>query len=600
LSLFDNAMSSQNRGLGLVGAFVVASHLAVPAPQERVWLVGQVTDRGTAAPIPGALVTLASSTASSRIRQVVAADGDGRFVFRDLPDGSYLLQGRATGFIPGGFGAAYPGAEVVPIAVGARGGDRVKRADVRLWKAAAIGGRVFTEDDRPAPSVTVRAIAVDGPATSARPPAYAVTAEDGRFSVTDLLPGDYVVGITITATTLNEQQVAAMRPIGSMVAWLMPVGDVWVRYYSTTDTIHSWFEDQTLFVRPTVFYPSTAIDQGQVISVAAGDRVQAVDLYWKAEQSIEVTGSVLAESGEVNDVFVSAYPLNANALTITRSLLDSAETRTNAAGRFHLVGLVPGRYRISASRIPPRPPGAPPGPLLAWASASIALEAGKSANLSLGLRPGLRVRGRLQAAPGTILTDRLISNLSVSLAPVGQPSETTAGASLRVSGGGTFDLGPLLPGRYLFGAPLLRGWTIESINYRGQDIDGAVMELTDADLDDLLVVLSDHQSSVKVDASRREDTDPAQLVLLFPDDRARWLNAASDRRRFQQGTLAATGICQFNDVPPGMYLIVSKSYSAISPNWRKPNALDRLAAEATRVVVTRGQTTAVTTPKREP
>src|SRR5688572_252203 len=69
-----------------------------PIPQGTGLIVGQIVEAGSSRPIAGALVTL-NLRASRPIRAL--ADGQGRFVFRDLPKGSYGLTATKPGHVDG-------------------------------------------------------------------------------------------------------------------------------------------------------------------------------------------------------------------------------------------------------------------------------------------------------------------------------------------------------------------------------------------------------------------------------------------------------------------------------------------------------------------
>ena len=85
---------------------------------------------------------------------VVITDGDGRFVFRSLPAGSYRLSVRAPAYVTGAFGQARPGgpSRTLEIEEDQKAGDVV----VKLWKLASIAGTILDESGDPAVGATVR------------------------------------------------------------------------------------------------------------------------------------------------------------------------------------------------------------------------------------------------------------------------------------------------------------------------------------------------------------------------------------------------------------------------------------------------------------
>jgi hypothetical protein len=117
---------------------------------------------------------------------VAIADGDGRFVFRNLPAGAYRLSVRAPGYVIGSFGQARPGgpSRSVEVADDQKLGD----VSVKLWKLASIAGTVLDENGEPAVSATVRLLSAntrsaagDGsPCRTARQPTIAAHSDSDR------------------------------------------------------------------------------------------------------------------------------------------------------------------------------------------------------------------------------------------------------------------------------------------------------------------------------------------------------------------------------------------------------------------------------------
>src|ERR1700732_3179010 len=98
LSPEDLEMINWLRKLGRVAYVMLASCLlsaALLAQSGEVSLRGQVTDQSGAV-VPGATVTIIGP--SGAMREVQTDPSDGRYVFRDLPPGTYTLQIHVKGF----------------------------------------------------------------------------------------------------------------------------------------------------------------------------------------------------------------------------------------------------------------------------------------------------------------------------------------------------------------------------------------------------------------------------------------------------------------------------------------------------------------------
>src|SRR5262245_56325448 len=112
-------LAAQGRGGG-GGVFI--SQGPGEAPKGTGLLLGQVVDGGTGRPIGGAIVTLVG-TASAATQQLVEmgmapaaavgtrqimTDAEGRFMFRELPQGRYTIRGTAPGYLAGNLGQTRP------------------------------------------------------------------------------------------------------------------------------------------------------------------------------------------------------------------------------------------------------------------------------------------------------------------------------------------------------------------------------------------------------------------------------------------------------------------------------------------------------------
>lgn len=143
--------------------------------QQAPSLSGTVTAGG--APVPGAAVTITGpgGTAST----VTGADGG--YVFDLLPSGEHTVSIE----IPEGYVADGPTEQVVTV-----GTEDVVDVDFTLQRLGSIGGVVADGDGDPVPDVTVVVSGPDGDVT-------VVTDAAGRYLVSDLVAGDYVIELEV-------------------------------------------------------------------------------------------------------------------------------------------------------------------------------------------------------------------------------------------------------------------------------------------------------------------------------------------------------------------------------------------------------------------
>src|SRR5580765_8885295 len=114
----------------LAGVFAAGPLLQVqvpglpPAAPQSALVVGQVIDAGTGSPISGAIVEVRMQapppsvplTPFAALPQVtrtprVLTGSDGRFVFRRLSKGSFMLTAEKPGYLHGAYGRRRPGGD---------------------------------------------------------------------------------------------------------------------------------------------------------------------------------------------------------------------------------------------------------------------------------------------------------------------------------------------------------------------------------------------------------------------------------------------------------------------------------------------------------
>ena len=217
-----------------------------PSPRPAGILAGQVVDAVTGRPVAGVSLSCGGGPNATfsysmglsgqpvlggpgRLRsptgapRQVLSDSAGRFVFRDLPKGNYVVRApSAPGYLVGGYGQNRPYGPVQPITLSA---DDSKIGDltIRLWRTSAIGGTVVDETGEPLVGlgvIALRRTMANGMArlTSAM---TASTDDRGVYRMPTLGPGDYLVAVTASLTTIPtstaDAYAQAMSSGGSFV-----------------------------------------------------------------------------------------------------------------------------------------------------------------------------------------------------------------------------------------------------------------------------------------------------------------------------------------------------------------------------------------------
>jgi hypothetical protein len=197
-----------------------------PAPAARDGVIaGQVIDASSGKPVSAAIVSISggpiivqengsvvpslavrSGLVNSTEVPRILTGADGRFLFRDLPMGSFTITATKGGYAEGASGRRRVGGAAQPVALTAA--EKSTALVVRVWKNAAITGTVTDEAGEPVVGLQVRALARTAslgsqsdpagfvrvgvrPFTAAATPA--LTDDRGVYRLANLTPGDYLV-----------------------------------------------------------------------------------------------------------------------------------------------------------------------------------------------------------------------------------------------------------------------------------------------------------------------------------------------------------------------------------------------------------------------
>lgn len=220
------------------------------APKGTAAISGVVIDATTGRPVEGAMVSLGVTTGGPIILTLprVMTDPKGRFLFRDLaPSTKYYIRAARVGYAPARFGAAAPGIpsdrlsdmeirttdDIVTVSVAAE--QWVSDLQVRLDRLIEVrpgspsmnvvlamserhtelSGTLRTPGGQPGVDVFVIAFSTDramwGP--GARRVRAVRPGSDGRFSMPDLPPGDYLLGVVTDIEPEDWQDPALLEQL---------------------------------------------------------------------------------------------------------------------------------------------------------------------------------------------------------------------------------------------------------------------------------------------------------------------------------------------------------------------------------------------------
>jgi len=619
-------------------------------------LVGQVVDAGSGTPVAGAVVSIGTSLA--RLRQAgpvvigepvrgrgggpapervpnVLTDSSGRFAFRNLPAGAFTITVQKPGYLDGAYGRLRPNGPSQPLDLA--DGERRDDVTVRMFRPAAITGRVVDERSEPVVGATVRAyrrelrsgrriLVPGGP--------MAATDDRGVYRLSGLVPGEYVVSVpTVHQSAPADFSLQGGFP-SDLMATMMTPGNTGFSYNSGGAQVApgSAFvlqsgpgqlqtapeNDGRLLAYPTVYYPSASVvSEAAPIVVASGEERQAVDIALNLLPTAAISGQLIGPDGPAGNYALHLVPSDTGDMSADP---DVATAITAADGSFMFLGVPAGNYVIQTVRVPrslPRPglantviqqagggvmvfqsariggPGAPAAPPLPtdptlWTAAPVSVGAVDVQGLTLALQEGYTITGRVEfdgAAPRP--TPDELTRISIAVEPAdGRQRATTQPG--RVDENGAFETPGLVPGPYLLRAANAgRGWSLKSITAGGVDVSERPLDLQE-DTAGVVVTFTDRVSNLTgVVRTSNGAPDNAAAVLVFPSDSRTWIDYGTNPRRMRLARTTDTGAYRFAALPPGDYYVVAIS-EEFANDWQDPEFLQAVAAFATIVSVGEG------------
>jgi hypothetical protein len=578
-------------------------------------ILGQVIDAGTGRPVPGAMVRLLGGTdrpiavelgraAGPAGPPAVLTNRDGRFLFRNLPAGSYNASVSIPGYTPGAFGRRRLDGPGRPIVIGEN--DRVLDATIRVWKMAAIAGTVTDEAGEPVIGIGVmafRRVVAGGRRRLVTSGLRGQTDDRGIFRIAALTPGEYIVAVPITVTSTPvssaDEYTQAMQT-GSSTAidavfqqrsesgapfsegGGIVVGDQQVSLAGSMGMPGLAAAAPTIaggrfLVYPTVFHGGANPSQAAVIALGSGDTRTGVDLRLRAASTTKVSGVVIGPEGPVSNLGVRLVAPDLDESGINLGL-DTALTMTDGAGRFTFPGVPAGQYILRAYRVPQQrfsvgletfsvvggvttspipPPMQQQAVATLWAQSLVTVGGDDLTDVAVSLRPGLRVTGRVdfqgaQAAP------QPLPPVTVTLQPMDGRVLGLPIPPGRLDAAGAFTTSGYPPGRYWVNvAAPLPGWVLKSIQAGGVNLIERPLDLESGDISDITVTFTDRTSDLSGTATGASGPNDDVSIVVFPADYQTWLANGRAPRRTATALADRNGAYQLRLPPPGDYIVAA-------------------------------------------
>lgn len=602
-------------------------------------ILGRTVDADSGKPVAGITITLTGSRLvdGSPVQPgavpppslTALSNADGHFLFRDLPKGSYALstQGIAfNGYLPSRYGQRRPEA-ITGRAIDLADGQRVLDADIRMWKAGSISGRVIDEAGEPLSGIGIRSLRRDasGRWTFWR---SGDTDDRGVYRLAGLVPGEYIVMAPSTLTAVPVALSAALASSSGEVAQALSSDVPALGLGAGDGTIVDGMQILRTLLRgnipaptpsdagrirayPTTFRPGT-LEPGTSTPVRIGPGTEAdgVDMQLQLTSMFRISGVARGPDGPMPNFGIRLVPAFASRLSSDANF-ETSLTATGPDGRFTFLGVPPGQYEIRALRIPrPQQPVAVTTITAGAFSISTGEDGGQIRHAPVSTDPTLWARQPVTVAnddvSGVVLTMQTGTRMRGQIVFDGTPPSPAERAgmaiSLQLGDEGAGLPAPVAPvdadlrfttAEYPDGTYFLAvnapppGWRVVSATFGGSDVLGLPFTLDRSKDGDVIVTLGKQTTALSGQVRGARPGDPDATVLMFPADVRAWIASGMSTRQVRMAAVEPNGSYKYPQVPPGRYAVVAIPATA-AVDTRDAELVERLAGAATRVTLAPG------------
>jgi len=468
-------------------------------------------------------------------------DTAGRYMFRSLQPGTYILEFSRAGYVTMQWGQQQAGQPGRSVSVRAR--EQRGNVDVRLARGGAIAGTLLDEFLEPAENVTVRALELRGDDRAvAVGVGTAVTDERGRYRLFGLLPGRYMVA------TAAASEPADLRT-GKGYA-------------------------------PAYFPGEKEIASAQIVAVKEEQERPFVDFAREPVRVATITGIAVNSRNE---------PITERVMLVASQRSGAVIAETQGAtvkgpdGAFTIPNVPPGDYVLQATS--KQGDSGPPE----FGMQYVTVYEDDPMPVRIKTAPGVDVQGRL-IEQGTPLVDPRSFALTAVPTDWDQTSVLTGVQTLSPGEDGVLSLeGITGPRRFvLTAAP--PDWYLKAVRIRGREVTDDVSALPVMGIGafrDLEVVVSNRGALVQGDAMDGSAPASAFSVILFSSNPDHWFR---NSRFLKMAPGSSAGRFRLQGIADGDYFIaaVDPLDGSAAEAWQNHEFLQSLIVNARRIRLREG------------
>jgi protocatechuate 3,4-dioxygenase beta subunit len=492
-----------------------------------------------------------------------STDSDGAFRFMNVPAGSFTVRARGERSVAAPSDPEGPSTASVVVAAE----SRVENVVLTVRRGGTISGTITDEFGDPVSGSVIvidpvrsipgvpgeiisTAVRYDGGLVASR--GLVPTDARGRYRVTGLPPGEYLLGVAANDGVLARVEVQFQDDGGN----------------------------RRRLARASVFYPGVPIaSRASRIQVSEGADTANIDLVVQPTPTASINVTVSA-SRPVNEILLYQILLDDRLTVIERATKLTGTQAITLDGR-------PGPYRLIASA--QAAPGADDIVRL-WSSVDVEADTLVPATAHMTLEPAVNITGRVIFEG----TNPLRQDAGAWLIPLtsfpGIGIDLDGNRTFTVTSG-EFAIEGVFPGRYVIqaggaersskSAYILKGATLGGRDVLDEPIDLRPGE----DVNDVRLTVTDRISELSgrvTDAADKPSRD--DLVVVFSADKRHWWRGS---RRTRIVRPDAKGVYKVRPLPPGPYIVTVVTDPI--PENELLAKLPGLASTGTRVTIAEGE-----------